>query len=81
VVFRQRLPHFPRESLIAWHPLGSRTWAGLASFATAALRCATFRRPQTVEPATFVAVLKMQARDERAACEAQRKNPRVGHGG
>jgi hypothetical protein len=33
------------------------------------------------KPATFVAVLKMQARDERAACEAQRNNPRVGHGG
>jgi hypothetical protein len=33
------------------------------------------------KPATFFAVLKMQARDERAVCEAQRYNPRVGHGG
>jgi hypothetical protein len=32
------------------------------------------------KPATFVAILQMQARDERAACEAQRNNPRVGHG-
>jgi hypothetical protein len=44
-------------------------------------RSATPAAERRRKPATLVAVLKMQTRDERAACEAQRNNPRVGHGG
>src|ERR1035438_1937087 len=39
------------------------------------------RRERRRKPSTLVAILKMQARDERAGCEAQRNNPSVVHGG
>jgi hypothetical protein len=44
-------------------------------------RSATPAAERRRKPSTLVAILKMQARDERAACEAQWNNPRVGHGG
>ena len=44
-------------------------------------RSATPADERRRKAATFVAILQMQTRDERAACEAQRNNPCVGHGG